>query len=169
MILGIIIILVSFFLDAFSSMYIPIWISNYNVLVPMFTIISLIIIYPYFNNNENNYLITCLVFGLLYDVTFTNTFGLNIALFFGIGFLIIFIDNILSNNLFSLIIKMLIVIVLYDTLTYTILLMLNYIDYGILTLIIKILKSLILNIIYLALTYFIANKISKKYHIKKTI
>ena len=169
MILGILIVLISFFLDAFLSMYIPISVSNYNMLVPMFTIISLIISYPFFNGNEKNYLITCLVFGILYDITFTNTFGLNLALFFGIGFLIIFMDGGLSNNLFSLIVKMLVIIILYDLLTYLILLLLNYIDYGILTLIIKIGKSLILNTIYLISAYFITNMISKKFHIKRAI
>jgi len=169
MIFGILIIIISFLLDSFVSMYIPISVSNYNVLVPMFTIVSLIIIYPYFNNNERNFLITCLIFGLLYDTTFTNTFGLNTALFFGLGYVIIFLDDALSNNLFSLIIKMLIVIILYDVITYLILLLLNYIDYGILTLLIKILKSLILNIIYLIITYFITNSLSKKLHIKKAI
>lgn len=167
MIFGILIILTSFFLDAFLSMYIPISVSNYNILVPMFTIISLIIIYPYFKDNQKNYLITCLVFGLLYDITFTNTLGLNLALFFGLGYLIIFMDGGLSNNLFSLIIKMLVIIFLYDILTYIILLLLNYIDYGILTLIIKIGKSLILNTVYLISTYFITNIISKKFHIKR--
>ncbi len=169
MIFGIIIITISFLLDSFLSMYIPITVSNYNLLVPMFTIVSLILIYPYFNNDEKNYLITCSVFGLLYDITFTNTFGLNTALFFGLGCIIIFLDGALSNNLFSLIVKMLIVIILYDVITYLILLLLNYIDYGILTLVVKIGKSLILNTIYLTVTYFITNMIAKKLHIKKTI
>ena len=169
MIFGIIIATISFLLDSFISMYIPISVSNYNILVPMFTIISLILIYPYYNNNEKNYLITCLVFGLLYDITFTNTFGLNVALFLSVGYTIIFLDGALSNNLFSLIIKMLIVIILYDLITYIILIMLNYIDYSILTLVIKVGKSLILNIIYLTITYFITNSIAKNLHIKKTI
>lgn len=166
---GIIIILVSFFLDAFVSSYIPISISNYNLLVPMFTIISLIIILPYFKDDEGKYLITCLIFGILYDITFTNTFGLNASLFVGLGYVIMFLDGNLSNTLFSLIIKMIIVIILYDLVTYLILLLLNYIDYNILNLVIKIGKSLILNTIYLTLTYFITNKISKKFNIKKSI
>lgn len=169
MIFGIIIIAISFLLDSFISMYIPITVSNYNILVPMFTIISLVLIYPYFNNDEKNYLITSLIFGLLYDITFTNTFGLNTALFFGLGYIVIFLDGALSNNLFSLIIKMLIVIILYDVITYLILLLLNYIDYGILTLVIKIGKSLILNTIYLTVAYFVTNSIAKKSHIKKSI
>jgi len=169
MIFGIIIAAISFLLDSFISMYIPITISNYNVLVPMFTIVSMIIIYPFFNNNEKSYLITCLVFGLLYDITFTNTLGLNTALFFGLGYIIVFLDSALSNNLFSLIVKMLIIIILYDLITYLILTILNYIDYGLLTLLIKIGKSLLLNTIYLTLTYFVTNSISKKLHIKKSV
>ena len=169
MIFGIIITIISFLLDSFISSYIPITVSNYNVLVPMLTIVSLIVIYPYFNNNSKNYLITCLSFGILYDITFTNTLGLNLALFLGLGYIILFLDGALSNNLFSLIIKMLIIIIIYDLITYLILLMLNYIDYGILTLIFKIGKSIILNTIYLTISYFLTNSIAKKLHIKKSI
>lgn len=169
MIFGIIIISISFLLDSFISMYIPITVSNYNVLVPMFTTISLIIIYPYFNNNNKNYLITCLIFGLLYDITYTNTFGLNLALYLSLGYIIIFLDSALSNNLFSIIVKALIVIIIYDLISYVILILLNYIDYSLLTLIIKIGKSIILNTTYLIVLYFGTNSISKRLHIKKAI
>lgn len=169
MIFGIIISAISFLLDAFLSMYIPISVSNNNILVPMFTIVSLIIILPYFNNDSKKYLITCFIFGLIYDISFTNTFLLNALLFLVIGYIIIFLNETLSNTLFSLIIKMLIIITFYDLITYLILLLLNYIDYGIISLVIKIGKSLTLNIIYLTLMYFTTNVISKKFRIKKSI
>lgn len=169
MIYGIIISTISFLLDAFLSIYIPISITNNNILVPMFTLVSLIIILPYFNNDEANYLKICLLFGLLYDITFTNTLGLNAALFLVIGYVVIFINNGLSNSLVSLIIKMVVSIVLYNILLYLILIMLDYMDYGIMSLGIKILKSLLLNCIYLIVLYFTTNIIAKKLHIKKSV
>jgi len=169
MIFCIIITTLSFLLDSYISMYIPISVTNNNILVPMFTIISLIIIYPYSNNNIKGYLTICLMFGLLYDITFTNTLGLNIALFFSIGYLISSLDSVLSNNLLSLIIKMMLIIIFYDVITYLILLLLNYIDYSVLTLVIKIGKSILLNTIYLTSIYLITNLLSNKLNIKKSI
>lgn len=169
MIYGIIISFISFLLDAFISSYIPISITNNNVLVPMFTLVSLVIIYPYFNNENQNYLIVCLIFGLLYDITFTNTFGLNSTLFCVIGFVTIFLNNGLSNSLISLLIKLVINIVIYNLLLYLILIMLDYMDYRFISLLLKILKSLLLNCIYLIILYFTTNKIAKKLDIKKSI
>ena len=169
MIYGIIISFISFLLDAFLSSYIPISITNSNILVPMFTLVSLIIIYPYFNNENQNYLIVCLIFGLLYDITFTNTFILNSTLFGVVGFVTIFLNNGLSNSLISLLIKLVINIIIYNLILYLILVMLDYMDYGFMSLIFKVLKSLVLNCIYLISLYFTTNKIAKKLHIKKSV
>jgi len=168
MIFGIIISSISLLLDALLSGYIPIFINNNNLFIPMFTVISLIIIFPYFNNDEFSYLKVCALFGLIYDVLFTNTLGLNIVLFIILGFIINFLDGTLSNSLISIIIKMLVVIIIFDSLTYLILLMLDYINYGILVLLKKILKSLTLNFIYFVILHFFTNIIAKKYRIRKT-
>ena len=169
MIYGIIISIISFLLDAFLSNYIPISITNNNILIPMFTLVSLIIILPYFNNDDGNYLKICVLFGLLYDLTFTNTLGPNTALFLLVGYITIFMNNGLSNSLVSLIIKLVVSIVIYNILLYLILVLLDYMDYGIISLGIKILKSLLLNCIYLVVLYFSTNIIAKKLHIKKSI
>lgn len=168
MIFGIIISTISILLDALISHYIPIFINNSNLFIPMFAIISLIIIFPYFNNDDISYLRTCALFGLIYDILFTNTLGLNVVLFIILGFIINFLDSSLSNSLISVIIKMLIIITLYDSLTYLILLMLDYIDYGIIILLKKLLKSLILNFVYIIILYFVTNTISEKYKIKRS-
>lgn len=168
MTLGIITVIISFVLDSFVSQYIFSSITNFNIFIPMFSLISLIIVFPYFNSNNKDYLITCLITGLIYDITYTNTLGLNMALFLLSGYIIIFLDNGLSNNLFSLLIKMLIIIFIYDSLTYLILILLNYIDYNVIDLFIKILKSLTLNSIYLIFTYLITNIIAKHFKIRKS-
>lgn len=167
MIFGIIISSISLLFDALLSSYIPIFINNNNLFIPMFTVISLIIIFPYFNNDEIGYLKICALFGLIYDILFTNTLGLNIVLFVIIGFIINFLDGTLSNSLISVIIKMLVVIIVFDSLTYFILLMLDYMDYGIIILLKKLLKSLILNLIYIIILYFSTNGLAKKYKIRK--
>lgn len=166
MFFGIIITSISLLLDALISSFVPISTINNVFVVPMFTIISLIIIYPYYEE-KFSFIKVCILFGLIYDILFTNTLGLNISLFFIIGYIITFMDDILSNTLFSIIIKMLIVILLYDTLTYAILLLMNYMNYGILELFEKLYKSILLNVIYITILYFSTNVIAKKLSIRK--
>ena len=167
MIFGIIITSISMFLDSLFSNYIPISSINNIYLVPMFSIVSLIIIYPYFEE-KMDFIKICLLFGFIYDILFTNTLGLNITLFFTIGYVITFLDDILSNTLFSIIIKMLVIILVYDGLSYFILLLLNYMNYDFNVLLLKYAKSILLNSIYIILLYFSTNGIAKKLSIKKS-
>lgn len=166
MIFSIVIVSISILLEAFLSNYIPIFVGNHNLFIPMFTIVSLVIVFPYFNENSK-FLKLCFIFGIIYDILFTNTIGLNISLFLLIGLIVIFLDNGLSNTLFSILIKMIVSIIIYDVLSYGILLLLNYMHYDFLTLFMKIVKSFILNITYTVILYFVVEWIAKKLYIKK--
>lgn len=157
---------ISLLLDSLLSYFVPIGVFNNIFIVPMFTIISLIIIYPYCEERKDFFKI-CLLFGFIYDILFTNVFGLNITIFFIIGYVISFMDGILSNTLFSIIIKMIIVILLYDTLTYFILVILNYMNYDIFALFKKLYKSILINIIYITTLYFTTNELAKRFSIRK--
>lgn len=168
MIFAILISSISILLDALLSNYFPIFPFSHNIVVPMFTLVSLIIIYPYFNGDIFKYSKVCLLFGLIYDILFTNTLGLNITLFFIISYIIVFLDDNLSNSLVSIFIKMIIVIAVFDLLTYLVLMLLNYMNYEFMTLLYKFLKSLFTNSIYITILYFTTNAISKKYRIRKT-
>ena len=166
MIFGIIITTISMLFDSLLSNYISISAMNNVYLIPMFTIASLIIIYPYFEEKKD-FIKICILFGFIYDILFTNTLGLNVSLFFIIGYIITLLDDILSNTLFSIIIKMLIIVLVYDSLSYFILLLLDYMNYSIIALLIKLSKSILLNLIYIIILYFSTNAFAKIFSIKK--
>ncbi len=164
-----IVTIISFLLDLFLSNIIPIINSSNIPLIPMFTIISLVIMYPYFIHNKRSFIIYCMIIGFIYDIVVTNTLLVNMIVFAFIGFIILLLDNNLSNNLSSIIVKSLIIIVIYDIIIYFILILVGYINFNILNLLFKILKSLLLNLIYIIITYNITEKIAKKLRIKKLI
>ena len=164
-----IVTIISYLLDLFLSNIIPIINTSNNFLIPMFTIVSLVLMYPYFNNDRGKFLRYCLLIGFVYDITVTNTLCVNAILFCLLGFIIYFLDSGLSNNLMSIIFKSLIIIFIYDIVMYFILVLIGYINFHIFDLLFKLLKSIVLNIIYIIICYNVTEKIAKKLRIKKLI
>ena len=78
MIILLIYIILSFILDAFTSLYLNFSIETVSIFKTIYSIISLVIIYNYFKNDKK-YLITLIVIGILFDIVYTNTFILNIT------------------------------------------------------------------------------------------
>ena len=85
----------SFLLESIVTNYIGI---NSSILYPVFSLISLIVIYPFFNNNNSKFLFVSFWFGLIYDIAYTNSFLLNATIFVIISAVIILLNEHLSNN-----------------------------------------------------------------------
>ena len=92
----------------------------------LFTLISLIIIYPYFHNKERNYFILSFLIGLLYDIVYTNTFLFNAIMFLIIAYIIKKINSYISNNYINVAIISLIIIIIYRLIVYLVLCLINY-------------------------------------------
>jgi len=103
----IIVLIISFILDSLISNFIPL----NSILMPLFTLMSLIIIYPYFNNHKNKYLLACFATGVCYDLIYTNTIITHAFLFLVIGFIITRLNLILSNNYVNVAIMAVIIII----------------------------------------------------------
>lgn len=144
-----IIVLISFFLESILSNYINI---STNFFTPLFTITSLIVIYSKF---ENKYLKICLLFGLLYDLVFTDTLFINMILFLLIGFFVKFVNIYLPKNYINNSIILIIIIIFYRIFIYIIMLMANQVTNNAFLLFKSIYSSLLLNIIYGLVIYFI--------------
>ena len=83
MILIIIYTIISFLLDGLMSNYIPVNINELSYLTTIYSVISIVVIYNYFEN-EKKYLIIITILALLFDIVYTNTFPLNIIIFIAI-------------------------------------------------------------------------------------
>lgn len=159
-----IIVSISFILEGILSKYIQV---NSTLFVPLLTLISLIIIYPYFHNHEKNFFVFSFITGILYDIVYTNTLCLYGIVFLIMAWAIKKINSVISNNSINVAIISLIIIIFYRTCTYLILCLVNYINFNSKNFLYSIASSLILNMIYSIVLYIITDFISRKKHISK--
>ena len=155
----------------FISLIIDSIISNYidlstNFFLPLFTLTSLVVIFPFCNIKK--YLKLSIIVGLLYDISLTDTFFINTILFVIIMFFIKFLFSNFNNNLFNTLLILICSILLYRLMYYLILTMSNYYLFNLYTLFKSIYASLILNIIYGFFLYTIMRLIKHK-KIKKKV
>ncbi len=154
----VLITMISFFLDGILSRYI---LPN-SLFLPLFTIVSLVIIYPYFNNDNFRYFKFIAIIGLLYDITYYNTLFYNFFIFLMLGFIIGLINYLLSNNIYTNILMTVASIVTYRTITFLTIIIFKTHSYSLYELLQSIYRSLILNIIYCLIIYIITEFYSKK-------
>lgn len=161
----IVFIIISFLLEGiFTNL-----VSINSLFIPLFTITSLVILFPYFNNKDKyfSYFIISVIFGFLYDIFYTNSLFINTFAFALNCLIIMFINNYVSPNL---LIKMgvnVIVIIFYRITTYFMLCLYGYIIFNENLLLKGIYSSIIVNLIYGIILYFISNLCAKKLNIKK--
>ena len=158
MIVAIIYVITSFLLDGLMSNLLPFNLVDPSYLKTIYSIISIVIIYNYFDNKQK-YLKILIVLGIFFDIVYTNTFILNVVVFLVIYIILSIVDYIIPTNIITINIKSISCIFLYYILTYIILLLANYNSYSIKLLGIILLRSIIMTIIYTTISYLIMNKI----------
>lgn len=146
-------LLFTFFLDITFNLYI-----NINLLYPMFTLSSLIILY-FLIKNKNNYLILSIILGFIYDLIYSSTF-INTVLFFIISLII---KNIFNKNIsiIKILFTLLTIIFIYDLSLFLYVVIVNKYSYSLNIFLNKYLSSLIINFIYIII--FCRKKYYKKY------
>ena len=98
--------------------------------MPLFTIMSLILVYPYFKGNHEKYFLICFLTGLCYDLIYTDMIVINAILFLCIGLITAKLNQIFSNNTVNVSIMAIICIIFYRTVMYGLLLITGNIDLG---------------------------------------
>ena len=173
------ILVISFLLDNLISFFL-----NTNLLFnPLLSLVSLIIIFIYYprpprgrtapvcqtfryiyyhRKNENKYLITSFVLGLVYDIVCTDTIFLNAGIYLLLSLFIIKFYKIFSYNLLNSAILLIIVIIIYRSITFLVLSNFNFISFNLYHLLQSIYSSLILNLLYLSF-FFLKKKKYKRY------
>ncbi len=153
------ILVISFLLDNLISFFL-----NTNLLFnPLLSLVSLIIIFRYYHRkDENKYLITSFVLGLVYDIVCTDTIFLNAGIYLLLSLFIIKFYKIFSYNLLNSAILLIIVIIIYRSITFLVLSNFNFISFNLYHLLQSIYSSLILNLLYLSF-FFLKKKKYKRY------
>lgn len=153
------ILVISFLFDNLISFFL-----NINLLFnPLLSLVSLIIIFRYYHRkDENKYLITSFVLGLVYDIVCTDTIFLNAGIYLLLSLFIIKFYKIFSYNLLNSAILLIIVIIIYRSIIFLVLSNFNFISFNLYHLLQSIYSSLILNLLYLSF-FFLKKKKYKRY------
>ncbi len=159
-----VVIIVSFILDSVMSNFI----SLNSFFTPLFTLMSLIIVYPYFKGNQARFFGTCFLTGVFYDLIYSDTIVIHGFLFLMIGFIITRINLVLANNYLNVMIMAIICIIFYRFVAYGLLLITANVSFHWVAVLKSIYHSLIANVIYVALAYIVTDKISLKFKIHKS-
>lgn len=78
----------SLFLDGFLSNCLATVVSPFSYCLPLFSLVILLVSYPFFEKRRNLYLGFSFLLGFLYDLSYTNLFLWNAIIFFAVAFLI---------------------------------------------------------------------------------
>ena len=161
------IIITSFILEGILSLYLPFSIDKLSFLYPQLVLISLIIIYPFYKKKKYFYM-SLIIIGLIYDLVYTDTLLLHSFLFFIMGLAIDEYYVNIGNSKRGFILLSLIVIFLYNSLYYLLLVLFQNIDFSIYSLFYKIFHSYLFTIFYGYILYIVlqVNK-QKMYKYKK--
>ncbi len=157
------ILIISFFLEAIYTNIV----SIDSLFIPLFAFTSLILIYPYFNKKDINYVIVCLILGLFYDIVFSDSAFVNTMCFAVLGTINIICNKYVKYNIYTSNIINLILIITYRIISYVMLLSINYVVFNSYIFFKGIYSSLIVNFLYGIVLYLIIELIAKIFNKKR--
>ena len=160
------IMILSLILDGVLSNFLPYLVGDLSWFTPCFTIVSILIIYPFYHKEAKKYLITVFVLGLIYDLFYTNMLFYNAVLFTGLGFLIYYFQNNVKNTFVRIFVETILLITVYEVATGILLWGFQLVPITFQRVFYKLSHSLVLNILYAEILYGIIQLLPKKY--KKT-
>lgn len=156
--------IISFLLDGFVSTCI----RTDSLFYPLFSIVCLVVIFPYFKFRDTKFFVYAGGMGLLYDLIYTNTLYLNLLIFLLIAVIIRFLYFFVSSNILSTIFLTIFSIVLYRSFTYFLLVLIGFFPLDWMRLLEGIYSSLIINVIYIIILYFVCIWLAKRFRIRKS-
>lgn len=165
MIFQLVIVIISFLLDGILSNYLSYMMNDLSLFTPYFTLISIIIIYPFFMKEEKNYYILIGITGFLYDLFYTNLLFTHTIFFLLIGLIVSFIYKKMELNLLTNFFLSILVLVIYHSIFALSLFIFNVVPVSLESTVYLITHSLILNIIYAEILYLICKYLPHKRHL----
>ena len=156
--------LVSFILDGILS---TLFYSD-SLFLPLFSVMVMVVTYPYMMHDKRNFLIAIGILGLLYDVVYTNTFFLYVYIFVLIGLIIMLFFRFFRNQIINTLLIGFLSICLFRFLNYGFLVMIQIKTFNLDELLKSIYQSFILNGSYLIILYGLLKLYSYRKHKKNS-
>lgn len=158
-----IIMIISLILDGLLTNYLPYMISDLSIFTPLFSVTALILIYPFFYKEKRKYLIYSFIYGVIYDLFYTNLLFLNGLFFVLLAVIISNIYQLFGTGYIKILLSITLIIIIYELLYVIVIVSFNLVPITINKIIYKISHSILLNLIYGEFTYIILRLIPKKY------
>ena len=154
-----ILLIISFYLECLCSMLFRI-----NFFLPLFPLVTLTLIYPYFRKYGNTFFKTCFLIGFLYDIAYTNTIFVHAFLFCLLGYIISLLYHFFDKNFWTLLLMNCIVMISYQIFNFILFLLSGKMIFSISLFLNSIFYSIISNVIYIIILYgllWLLNKYKK--------
>lgn len=157
------IMITSLLLDGILSNYLPFLPEGLSLFTPLLTLMSIILIYPFYKWERKQYFITIFILGIIYDLLYTNLFLANAIFFLSIGILINKLEKRIKLNKISIVFYAIFSIFVYELLIVLSIMIFNLVPITLSRVIYKITHSLLLNVIYVVIIFFLLSTSNKKY------
>ena len=154
-----IISLIILILDGILVNYIPSFFNRLNYFFPMLTISLIPFLY---HDNKRKYYIYVLILGIIYDVLYTDIFLYNAIIFSFLGVIDLQIRKYYKDNIILFLFLIILNIILYDSILFSLVFITNYQSITISDLIYKIEHSLLLNIMSGFVFWFMFKKNNRR-------
>lgn len=149
-------LIISFYLEGLCSI-----LFKTSLFFPLFTLITLILVYPYFRKYGNSFLWTCFIIGFLYDIAYTNTIFVHAFLFFVLGYMTGLLYHFFDKNFWTLLFMNFVAIIGYQVLIFILFLLSGKVVFSLSLFLNSIFYSIISNVIYIVLLYGILLLLNK--------
>ena len=164
-IVSVISLIISFFLHGLVSNLQSFTLESFNWFSCPFLLINFVVLHSYFESDKR-FLTLIIVFGVLFDIVYSNTLVLCTAFFILVFYLnklysFFFPSNVFTVNFFSLI-----AMIIYHILSFAFLRLLQFDSYNLLVLFRVILSNLFMNIVYTTILYYAIKLVYEKFNLK---
>lgn len=162
MIFPILLIIISFFLDGILSNFLPFMMGELSYFTPFLTLICIILVYPLFKKKERHYMLAIMLTGLLYDLFYTNLFLTHCLLFGFFGLLVILLYRKVAINWLTNLCLLVFFLFFYQGCFSLLLFVFNIVPITLDGFLYQFSHSLVLNVLYGEVLYFIIKSIPRK-------
>lgn len=161
----IVLLILSTFLQSTTSLYLGYTYENLSIFSTLYVLITLMIIKTHFENKKK-YFFLLIFLGIIIDISYTGTFGLNSCLFIVCYYISVSFHSFFPYNCFTISVSNLLCVFIYHIISFLFLVLFKYDSYSI-TALLKILShSILMTITYSNIIYWIMYFITKKYQLK---
>lgn len=148
-------LLLSLLLDGIISNYLPFLMNQLSYFTPLLSLTSLLFLYPMFQKKEKRYYVVAFLFGVLYDLLYTNLLVYDGLVFLLFAFLVVKLHQTVPTFFLFQLLYLVVFLLLYESMRAIFFCLIQQIPLTWNDLWYKITHSMILNICYGSVLYFV--------------